>query len=205
MKRVTGHEAVVERLDRSLQDGRLAHGLLFAGPTGVGKRTVADRLAVQFLGDTPDVRHRVAGQTHGDFHVVTRQLVRNYDKTGKSKAIQFTIDVVRGEIVAPANRASTEGAGKVFIVEEAETMNPSAQNALLKTLEEPYGRTLIVLLTDNPMRLLPTIRSRCQMFRFGELSREATVQVLTDEGVAVDDAEAAFEAAGGSPGRCLRS
>ncbi len=50
-------------------------------------------------------------------------------------------------------------------------MNPSAQNALLKTLEEPYGRTLIVLLTDNPMRLLPTIRSRCQMFRFGELSR----------------------------------
>ncbi|MEM1011570.1 MAG: DNA polymerase III subunit delta' [Planctomycetota bacterium] len=203
MSEVVGHQNVVERLGKALSEGRLAHGLLFAGPTGVGKRTTANWLSKRFLGDTPDVHRRIDAGTHGDFHVVTRQLVRNYDKTGKSKAIQFTIDVVRGEIVAPANRASIEGDGKVFVVEEAETMNPAAQNALLKTLEEPYGRTLIVLLTDNPMRLLPTIRSRCQTFAFGELTKAETTEVLARHEVTAVDADAAYEVAGGSPGRAL--
>ncbi len=171
---------------------------------GVGKRTVAQDLATEFLGNTDDVRHRIAAGTHGDYHLVTRQLVRHHDRTGKSKAINFTIDVVREEIVKPSNRASVEGQGKVFVIEEAETMNPAAQNALLKTLEEPYGRTLIVLLTTTPMRLLPTIRSRTQTMTFGELSRDETRQVLSQQGVPEVDADAAFRVAGGSPGRCLQ-
>ena len=80
-------------------------------------------------------------------------------------------------------------------------MTSAAQNALLKTLEEPAGRTMIVLLVDRPEALLPTVRSRCQTFRFGELSREETASVLSDLGVDAKAADAAYAVAGGSPGR----
>jgi len=200
---IVGHGGVVRRLRSALGRDQLAHGLLFAGPRGVGKRTVARALAGHFLGDTDDVRHRLAAGTLADYHVVNRRLIRNHDKTGKSKAITFNVDVVREEVVRPAHRASAEGRGKVFVVEEAETMNAQAQNALLKTLEEPYGRTLVILVTDSPARLLPTIRSRSQTFAFGELARDETLGVLRGLGVEGRDAEAAHAVAGGAPGRCL--
>ncbi len=201
---ILGHNAVLRRLAAALEDGRLPHGLLFAGPIGVGKGTVAEQLAIAFLGGTDDVARRVRGGNHPDYHVVTRQLIRHHDATGKSKAIDLTVKVIRPELVEPANRKSIEGIGKVFVVEEAETMNAAAQNALLKTLEEPHGRTLIVLLTDRPESLLPTVRSRCQTFRFGELAEEDAVEVLARQGVAEEDARRAIAVAGGSPGRARR-
>ena len=87
---------------------------------------------------------------HPDFHVITRDLIRYHDKTGKSKGIDLSINVIRPELLEPASRKAVMGRGKVFLVEQAELMNPAAQNALLKTLEEPAGRTLIILLTDQP-------------------------------------------------------
>ena len=201
---ILGHDGVLNRLTDALSDGRLPHGLLFAGPVGVGKATVAEQLAIAFLGGTDDVAHRIRGGNHPDYHVVTRQLIRHHDATGKSKAIDLTVKVIRPELVEPANRKSIEGVGKVFVVEEAETMNAAAQNALLKTLEEPHGRTLIVLLTDRPESLLPTVRSRCQTFRFGELSDADAVKVLANGGVNEEDAKQAVAIAGGSPGRATR-
>ena len=76
---------------------------------------------------------------HPDFHVITRELIRYHDKTGKIKGIDLSIDVIRAELVEPAGRKPVMGRGKVFVVEQAELMNPLAQNALLKTLEEPPG------------------------------------------------------------------
>ena len=200
---ILGQDAPLDRLRAALANGRLPHGLLFAGPVGVGKFTAAVALAKVFLGDTADVAHRIDTNSHPDFHVVTRQLVRFHDKTGKSKALSLGVDVVREEIVRPASNHSVEGVGKVFVVEEAETMNAAAQNALLKTLEEPAGRTLIVLLTDAAESLLATIRSRCQTFRFAPLSVEQAVRVLEMRGVDAGEAEEAVRVAGGSPGRAL--
>lgn len=200
---LVGHDAVRERLAAALRADRLPHGLLFAGPVGVGKATVARWLAGRFLSDTKDAERRIAEETHPDFHLVTRQLARLHDRTGKSKAVAMTADVVRAEVVRPAARTGVEGKGKVFVIEEAATMNAAAQNALLKTLEEPAGRTLIVLLTDRAESLLPTVRSRCQTHRFGELSHEQTLAVLARHGVRGGDAEAAIGVAGGSPGQAL--
>lgn len=201
---IIGHDATVTRLAEALTSDRLPHGLIFAGPVGVGKRTTAQALAVAFLGGTDDIARRIAGGTHGDFHVVTRQLIRHHDSGGKSKAIDLSVKVIRPELVEPANRASTEGQGKVFIVEEAQTMSTAAQNALLKTLEEPAGRTLIVLLTDQVNALLPTVRSRCQTFRFGELTADETAAVLKRQHVTAEAAQAAFAVAGGAPGRAMQ-
>lgn len=198
---VVGQDEAVNRLRAAVEGGRLAHGLLFAGPIGVGKFTTASALASIFLGDTEDVVRRVSNQTHPDFHVVTRQLIRHHDATGKSKALDLSVKVLRPELVEPANRASVEGKGKVFVVEEAETMNTAAQNAILKTLEEPHGRTLILLLTDRPESLLPTVRSRCQTYRFRELTADEAAGVLERQDISAADARRAIHIAGGSPGR----
>src|SRR5208283_1386466 len=109
---------------------------------------------------------------HPDYHIITKELIRYHDKTGKSKGIDLSINVIRPEVVDKAALKAAMGRGKVFIVEQAELMSAAAQNALLKTLEEPAGRSLIVLLTAHGNELLPTIRSRCQTFRFAALKPE---------------------------------
>src|SRR5205085_3602337 len=120
---------------------------------------------------------------HPDFHVVTKELIRYHDKTGKSKGIDLSINVVRPEILEPAGRKAVMGRGKVFVIEQAELMNAQAQNALLKTLEEPAGRALIILLTDQPGALLSTIRSRCQTVRFAALDPAQVRKELERRGV----------------------
>ena len=198
---IVGQDDATMRLADSLERDRVPHGLLFAGPDGVGKRTTAEALAAALLGDD---RGRVASGSHPDYHPVSRTLARFHDATGKSKATTINVEVVREEVNAPANRMSTEGGGKAFVIEDAHLMNAAAQNALLKTLEEPAGRTVIVLLTDRPESLLPTVRSRCQTLRFRELSDDEAVGVMTAQGIDEADARRAVAVAGGSPGRATR-
>jgi len=142
------------------------------------------------------------GGTHPDYHVITRELIRYHDKTGKSKGIDLSINVIRPELIEPANRKPGMGRGKVFVVEQAETMNAQAQNAMLKTLEEPHGRTLIILLTDQPESLLATVRSRCQMIRFASLDDALVRKELEKRGIdrtlAVDAAALAEGSLGGA-------
>jgi DNA polymerase-3 subunit delta' len=138
---------------------------------------------------------------HPDYHVVYRQLVR-LEKT-EAKAKELSIDVIRAYLVDPANRKPSMGHGKVFVVEEAESMNASAQNAMLKTLEEPFGRALIVLLTDQPESLLLTIRSRCQLVRFSALEEGRVRQELEKRGISPTDAADAASFGEGSLGRAI--
>ena len=194
---IVGHAQVIAQIDAARAANRLPHGLVFAGPAGVGKGTLAAALAADFLGDANL-------DASPDYHVVRRELIRYHDKTGKSKGTVMGVDVIREELVKPAALSSVGGRGKVFVVEEAETMSPQAQNALLKTLEEPSGRTLIVLLTRDARDLLPTIRSRCQTLTFGPLSADDATTVLERSGLTGDDARDAAKLAGGSPGLALR-
>src|SRR5215208_1978559 len=187
---IFGHDAAIDFLRRALNADRLPHALIFAGPAGVGKGTTARALSKLFLCEKPqadspcgkcDSCRVFDADNHPDFHLVYRQLIRLEKESSKAKALP--VDVVRDFLVGPANRKPSMGRGKVFVVEEAELMNATAQNALLKTLEEPYGRALIVLLTDQPGALLPTIRSRCQTVRFGALDEQAVVRELVKRGI----------------------
>src|SRR4029450_13843365 len=96
------------------------------------------------------------------------------------------------------------GRGRVFIVDEADTMNAAAQNSLLKTLEEPFGRTLIILLTDQPGCLLPTIRSRAQTVAFHALDSTIVTKQLALRGIDTSTARRAAELAEGSLGITLK-
>ncbi len=208
---ILDHDEPITWLRDAWRSGRLPHGLVFAGPVGVGKATAARALATLFLCEAPtkdepcgkcESCRAMASDVHPDFHVVYRQLVRL--EKGESKARDLSIDVIRQHLIAPANLKANRNHGKVFLVEEADLMNTSAQNALLKTLEEPAARTLIVLLTDQPNALLPTIRSRTQLVRFGLLDEELVQRELAKRGI---DQAAAADAAlftEGSLGVALR-
>lgn len=191
----------------------LPHALIFAGPTGVGKATVARALAKLFLCESPSKDHPCGtcsacrlmdAGNHPDFHLIYKELIRYHDKTGKSKGIGLSIHVIRPEVIEPAGHKSVMGRGKVFVIEQADLMNPQAQNALLKTLEEPAGRTLIILLTDAPGTLLTTIRSRCQTLRFAPLEAGRVESELKKRGVPPQQAAEAAALSPGSLGTALK-
>jgi DNA polymerase-3 subunit delta' len=203
----------VEWLQRAYEADRLPHGLIFAGPTGVGKATTAAALGALLLCENPKGNDScgkcescklIAAGTHPDFRVITKELIRSYDKSGESKAVEFSIQVIRMELVERAGRSSVLGRGKVFIVEQAELMNAAAQNAMLKTLEEPAERTAIILLTDRAGALLQTIRSRCQLVRFSPLPVEMVRKELEKRGIDKSTAKAASELTDGSLGLALK-
>ncbi len=193
---------------------RLPHGLIFAGPEGVGKATTAAGLAGFFLCEKPgdgDACGKCARScaamgsgNHPDYHVITKELARVRDKSGTSKATQLPINVIRYDLAEPAGRKTVMGRGKFFVVEQAELMTDAAQNALLKTLEEPAGRCLIVLLTTHANELLATIRSRCQVIRFGAFAAPLVVKQLQRRGIDGSTAEVAAEFSDGSLGVALR-
>lgn len=205
--------SAINLLRSALMADRLPHGLIFSGPLGVGKFTTAMVLAAAFLcedrtGDEPCGRcescRGVAAGSHPDLHIVTRELIRLYDSRGESKAIEFSATVVREEVVRKASLKSQRGVGKVFILREPERMNPTAQNSLLKTLEEPAGRTLMILPTDQPGLLLPTVTSRCQTVRFGVLSKSRVIEQLKTRGIDAPTAQNAARLSGNSLGVAIR-
>jgi DNA polymerase-3 subunit delta' len=220
---IVSQDAAVVALRSALHTGRLAHGLMFSGPRGVGKGTTARALARTFLchrprgvdghggaasevdgcGSCPSCQAMDApsGDAHPDLHRVYRQLIR---LSKDAKARDLSVDVIRDFLVVPAGLSPQMGHGKVFIIEEAETMNAAAQNALLKTLEEPPGRTLIVLLAESSGMLLPTIRSRCQPVFFAPLSEATIAEQLIRREVDPALAREVAAMADGSLGDALR-
>ena len=228
---IVGQDAAVLQLQRGLAGERRPHAYLFAGPAGVGRRTTAVAFARMLLCEDPGARPN-AGRfdaleddatlrqacgacescrmmdagSHPDFHPVYKELARYHEaREVRERVMQdLGIPVIRRFLIAPAGRRASRGRGKVFVVLESELMSPAAQNALLKTLEEPPGGVTIVLICRHPDRMLATTRSRCCLVRFGPLPREFVRRRLSAESVA--EAEADFWAAftGGSVGRAMR-
>jgi len=140
-------------------DGRASHAYLFHGPAGSGKAAVARAFAAALLSDgAPDpdsTRARVEHGVHPDLTWVT-----------PSGAAEMLVGDIDEPVVAAATRTPFEARRRVFVIERAETMNDQAANRMLKTLEEPADFAHIVLLSDRPGEILPTIASRCQHVRF---------------------------------------
>src|SRR5512147_1312083 len=197
---IVGHERPVTILKRALANGTLAHAYLFSGAEGIGKKMTALALAAAVncpqggpdggCGACPSCR-RVFSGGHPDVHL----LVPDGD--------EIKIDQVR-HIQEDLSLRPFEGVGKTLIVDFAERMNAASSNAFLKTLEEPPGEALIILVTAMPQGLLPTIRSRCQEMRFQPLPRPALARALARKrGIPEEDAWFLAALAQGSMGRGL--
>ena len=202
---IAGHRPLLELLSRATARATLPPSLIFAGPEGVGKRLTATALAQALNCERPiegeDRRDacgtcaackRIARGVHADILVI---------EPGDSGSIK--VDQVR-EAIDRSMYRPFEGRRRVVIVDEADALMPEAQNALLKTLEEPPPASVFVLITNRPDVLLPTVRSRCQVLRFGPLTPGEVAEVLMrDHGLEAADAHAAAAAADGSVGRAL--
>lgn len=159
----------------------------------------------QACGECTDCQ-MISGGTHGDFHLIYKELARYHEKSQvRDRVMQdLGIDVIRSFLIAPAARAPSRGRGKVFVVLEAELMSDAAQNAMLKTLEEPPDGVTIILICRQPERMLPTTLSRCSMVRFSPLPRGFVTERLIAEGVAAPEAKFFSAFTAGSIGRAMR-
>lgn len=210
-----GHEAAADALVESALSGRLHHAWLMAGPAGIGKETLAWRFARWLLAGMPEapkgkpplylepshpVFRRVAAESHADLLTIDADTLR-----GDRKRNDINVDAAR-LIPGFMNKTAAEGGWRVVVVDGVETMNLQAQNAILKVLEEPPARAILLLVSSAPARLLPTIRSRCRrldLFPLGEAEMKALLTRLLPDTPATDRAKLA-EMAEGSPGRAMQ-
>ena len=144
--------------------------------------------------------------TNPDFRLVRRDLARFHDDPNVRNRVmqELSIDVIRQFLIAPARLGAVGGRGKVFLVHQAETMSASAQNALLKTLEEPPAGVTIILLCPTETALLPTTRSRCRCIRFRPLPVDLAAESLTKQGLEPMEAKFWAGLTGGSVGASQR-
>lgn len=199
-------------LVNAMASGRMHHAWLITGPQGVGKATLAYRFARAILAGrnavgslamepTHPVFRRVAAGTHADLLTVERE----WDEKRKKLRGEIVIETVRG-VAAFLRLTAAEAGWRVVIVDGAEDINRNAANALLKVLEEPPPRTIILLVCAAAGRLLPTIRSRCRRLRLGKLD-DATLSNLTARylpQLPADQANRLATLAEGSIGRALQ-
>ncbi len=199
----------------------LHHGWLITGPRGVGKATLAWKTA-RFLLATPEddggmfappppesldipdahpVSHRMAALTESRLFLLRRP----YDDKAARLKHDITVDEVR-KMKSFFSLSAADGGRRVAIIDSVDEMNPSAANALLKLLEEPPPRVTLLMISHQPAKLLPTIRSRCRELRLGALTPEDLSDALTQAGgdVAPEDRTALAELAGGSVGEAFR-
>lgn len=195
---LVGQDTARTALLRAIERGHLAHAYLFEGPPGVGKRGAAHGLAMAL--DCPtapgtgcgacDVCRRIEGGLHPD--------VPTFGPSGAGG--QIVMDSAQA-ILALARTRPHEAEARVIVIDDADAMNPSAANCLLKTLEEPLARNHLVLCTSAPDRLLPTIRSRTQSVRFRPLAAAQLVELAQRQGIPPARAEIAAALADGSAAR----
>jgi DNA polymerase-3 subunit delta' len=174
-------------------DGRPAHAYLLHGPAGTGKRAAARDFAAALLArDSESARTRVLHGTHPDLTWVA-----------PSGAHEMLRRDVQQSVVSAASHTPFESTHRVFVLERADTMNDEAANALLKTLEEPPPYVVLLLLTDNPSQVLPTISSRCQPVRFDPLPAAELAHKLQSRGIDPETATACARLSLGDGERAL--
>jgi DNA polymerase-3 subunit delta' len=197
---IEGHDRIVARFRRAISLGRLASTFLFVGPEGIGKRSFAVALARSLLCERRDEAQldacgmcpscvQVEARTHPDLHIVGLpegkssipiKLLIGEDETRMREGLCFDISL-----------KPFSGKRKIAIIEDADYLNRAeVANCLLKTLEEPPPRSLLILVGTSESKQLPTIRSRSQVVRFAPLNPEIVERLLVEKRLVADAAEA---------------
>ena len=189
----------IQGLQRQVTVQDPAHSWLLLGPRGAGKTAAALAMAASMncavapaigCGECSTCL-RILRRRHPDVHHVS------------AEGAFILVDQIRDSVLSVASRSPFEGKRKVFVIEEADRMNPSAQNALLKTLEEPFEDTVFILLSARDEELLDTIKSRCRIVHLQRVAEERIAELLTSEGTPPEKALLAARVCEGDLQRAL--
>ena len=202
-----GQGALFDGLIRTLDEGTFVHAYLISGASGMGKRTLARLIAQHLLctgerkpcGVCPGCIQVMEGQ-HPD--VITVTPGKPLSPEVKAGMAGIPVDEIR-HVIGLVGQHTFVGGRRIVIIERAEKMNPAAQNALLKTLEEPLAGTVFLLLSESPELLLPTIISRCRALKLHPWPDDVVMAALRAHGVGEDMARRALSVSGGSIGRAI--
>ncbi len=226
---IIGQDAAIEEFQTALTSGRIPQAWIFHGPSGIGKLSTAIRFARLLLEAAPDTEAirsfspplgsdaalLIDAGTHPDLKVIRKELAADSESTRlrASKQSNIPIGVLRehmlgGEVdgkhfEAVHTRTPYMGVRRVFIIDEAELLDQVGQNVLLKTLEEPASRVIIILITTREERLLPTVRSRCRRVAFRTLDDASMTAWLETRSTSLPEADSEWimAFADGRPGR----
>lgn len=196
---IVGHDHLVEQFRRAVRRERLASSFLFVGPEGVGKRSFALKLAQAFLCQTRPEEEldpcgacpgclQVAAQTHPDLEVVGKPADKSFIPL--ELLIGDQEHRMRQGLCFRLSLKPFMGGRKVAIIDDADWLNAEGANCLLKTLEEPPPRSVLILIGTSPAKQLPTIRSRCQLIRFRPLRPDVVADLLVSQQLVGERAEA---------------
>ena len=207
MTRPAWQAGIWRDLSGALNSARVHHALLFATPTGLGKRALAEAFAAAALCNSRNQDGHACGHcracaliaagSHPDLVRIGLELRDD----GKPRT-EIIVDQMRA-LSARLAMSSQFGGFQIALIDPADRLNASAANALLKTLEEPATSTVIMLIADDAARLPATIRSRCRRVDMAAPSRDESLAWLRSKKMDPDRAEAALDAALGNPGRAL--
>ena len=198
-----GNESVKERLSAAFESSKIPHAVILEGAQGCGKRTFAKLLAKVAVCKGKDrpcgecsACIRVQAGSHPDIHI----------ESGGTAARSFHVDAIRF-IRSDAYIRPNESSYKVYLLFRAETMSEQAQNALLKILEEPPARVVFILTCDSAISLLPTIRSRAQIFTLQPVSEELAEQVVSERfpDIPLEKVQSAVKAWEGNIGKAIET
>ena len=199
---IIGNERATEILERGFQSNKLSHAYLFTGPDHLGKKTLALNFCKLLLQKAP--QSRVLGN-YGDNNDDNNNIENNLDLTIISpdeEKKQITIEKIRDlekKMVLYPHSAKY----KITIIEQAEKMNKSASNALLKTLEEPSKTAILILLASDSKNILDTIKSRCQLIKFLPVQKSLLEKFLENKISDKNEIEKIIEMSGCRPGKII--
>jgi len=197
---IIGHDWIISVLRRSLKSGKTAHAYIFDGPSGCGRKKTAFSLIQGLFCTAADSDscgtcvscRKVAAYNHPDIHMVE-------PAPGKR---DITIQQLRDAQRLLAMRPY-EAQLSACIIDPSDRMNTNSANSFLKTLEEPPGNAIIILITENADSLLPTIRSRCRIIRFAPLAQEHVRVLLERNGMSPENAALLAPLSNGSVSRAI--
>lgn len=193
MGNIIGHDSIISFFEKGIREGNLSHAYIFFGAPHVGKYRVAEEIARMLF------KKNTESLVHPDFIVVKREID---EKTGMLKK-DISITQIRDLIHRLSQSAFVQDGYVVALIDGAEHLNLSGANALLKSLEEPRTKTVVILISQDQSLLLPTIRSRAQSIYFAPVAEHSISEALVKKGIDAEHARTIARDAHGIPGYAL--